>query len=56
MITVTEAASRLGCSVAIIRRMCADGRITAKKYGKTWLIDQLEFSQIVIKPRRKKAP
>jgi len=38
-ITVEEAASRLGASVATVRRKCAAGEIVATKVGKAWLVD-----------------
>jgi excisionase family DNA binding protein len=38
-ITVEEAASRLGKSVAAVRRYCSSGKITASKVGRAWLID-----------------
>ncbi|MGH8519848.1 MAG: helix-turn-helix domain-containing protein [Gammaproteobacteria bacterium] len=39
MITVGEAARRLGVSVAWIRRLCAEGRIKgASKIGRDWVI------------------
>lgn len=39
LLTVEEAASRLGVSIATARRMAADGRIRGHKSGKQWLID-----------------
>lgn len=39
LLTIEEAAARLGVSVATARRMAADGRISGHKSGKQWLID-----------------
>ncbi len=39
ILTIEEAATRLGVSVATARRMAGDGRITAHKSGKQWLVD-----------------
>lgn len=39
LLTVDEAAERLGVSVATVRRRCASGDLTARKVGKSWLIE-----------------
>jgi len=39
-ITVEEAASRLGISIATVRRRCSQGKLAATKVGKAWVIDQ----------------
>lgn len=39
MLTVEEAATRLGVSVATARRMAKSGRVSAVKSGRQWLID-----------------
>jgi excisionase family DNA binding protein len=39
LLTIEEAAGRLGVSIATARRMASDGRITGHKSGKQWLID-----------------
>lgn len=38
-ITVEEAASRLGVSPATVKRRCADGSLTAQKFGRSWVVD-----------------
>lgn len=39
LLTIEEAASRLGVSVATARRMAIDGRIRGHKSGKQWLVE-----------------
>ncbi len=39
LLTVDEAAARLGVSVATVRRRCASGAVAARKVGKSWLIE-----------------
>jgi excisionase family DNA binding protein len=45
LLTIEEAAIRLGVSIATARRMAADGRITGHKSGKQWLIDGSSLGQ-----------
>jgi len=53
LLGVREAAAELGRSVALIRRMCAAGRLRAQKVGKTWVIapDDLSAFQALDRPR-----
>jgi excisionase family DNA binding protein len=45
-ITVKEAAERHGCSERHMRRLCAAGRISAKRHGgDNWLIDPDQFPE-----------
>ena len=39
LVTVEEAAARLGLSVASVRRRCAAGDLACQKVGRSWLID-----------------
>lgn len=39
LITVEEAATRLGLSVATVRRRCGSGELPAERVGRSWLID-----------------
>lgn len=50
-LTIEEAATRLGVSVATARRMAADGRIPATKSGKQWIVDGSRFPEG--RPRRR---
>jgi excisionase family DNA binding protein len=38
-ITAAEAAARRGCTSRQIRRLCASGRIPARRAGGVWLVD-----------------
>ena len=49
VLTIQEAASRMGVSVATVRRMAQSGRITGVKSGRQWLIDARSLQG---KPRR----
>ncbi|HHT7151677.1 helix-turn-helix domain-containing protein [Bacillus thuringiensis] len=40
VIDVNEAASILNVSPGHIKNLCAQGKIVAKKIGKTWVIDK----------------
>ncbi|BCY18677.1 hypothetical protein hrd7_25260 [Leptolinea sp. HRD-7] len=37
-ISISEAAEKIGASVALIRRWCQTGKMPAVKVGKTWII------------------
>lgn len=39
-ISVKEAASILNVSPGHVKNLCAEGKIEAKKIGKTWVIDR----------------
>lgn len=40
VIGVNEAASILNASPGYVKNLCAQGKIVAKKIGKTWVIDR----------------
>ncbi|MCR6846258.1 helix-turn-helix domain-containing protein [Bacillus sp. IBL03825] len=42
-IGVHEAASILNVSPGHVKNLCAEGKIVAKKIGKTWVIDRLRL-------------
>ena len=42
-ITVEEASSRLGISVATVRRKLAAGELSGEKTGRAWLVDELKL-------------
>jgi hypothetical protein len=42
VIGVEEAAEKWGLSAGYIKTLCAEGKIIAKKIGKTWVIDQTQ--------------
>ncbi len=51
VLTVEEAAARLGVSPATARRWAASGRLAARKSGKQWLIDGSQLPRV--RPRRR---
>ncbi|MDA2118780.1 helix-turn-helix domain-containing protein [Bacillus cereus] len=46
VIGVNEAASILGVSPGYVKNLCAQGKIVAKKIGKTWVIDRAKLRGI----------
>nr|AKO69675.1 DNA-binding protein [Aeromonas sp. Ne-1] len=44
VIGVEKAASILNLAPGTVKNMCADGKIPAKKVGKTWIIDESYFT------------
>ncbi|MDR4163792.1 helix-turn-helix domain-containing protein [Bacillus paranthracis] len=45
VIGVNEAASILNVSPGHVKNLCAQGKIVAKKIGKTWVIDKLKLKE-----------
>lgn len=43
LIGVHEAASILNVSPGYVKNLCAEGKIVAKKIGKTWVIDRTKL-------------
>jgi excisionase family DNA binding protein len=56
LLTISEAAERLGLSIAMVRRYCADGKLAAQKIGRDWAILQRDVEQFAAKPRRSGRP
>jgi excisionase family DNA binding protein len=56
LLTVNEAADRLGLSVAMVRRYCSDGKLTAQKVGRDWAIHRREVERFAAAPRRSGRP
>ncbi|MDA1861188.1 helix-turn-helix domain-containing protein [Bacillus cereus group sp. BY122LC] len=44
-IGVNEAASILNLSSGHVKNLCAQGKIVAKKIGKTWVIDKTKLKE-----------
>lgn len=42
VIGVSEASVRWGLSPGYIKNLCSNGKISAKKIGKTWVIDSTQ--------------
>ncbi len=53
IITIPEAAKRLGLSVAMVRRYCHTARLPAQKIGRDWVIRQRDVEQFASAPRRR---
>ncbi len=51
LLTVPEAARRLGLSVAMVRRYCAEGKLQGQKVGRDWTIRQQDAETFAAKPR-----
>jgi excisionase family DNA binding protein len=49
IIGVEEAAKLWGLSAGHIKNLCADGKIEAKKIGKTWVIDKTQENPAKLK-------
>jgi excisionase family DNA binding protein len=56
LLTVNEAADRLGLSVAMVRRYCSDGKLLAQKVGRDWAIRRRDVEQFAAAPRRSGRP
>lgn len=48
VIGVHEAASILNVSPGYVKNLCAQGKIVAKKIGKTWVINRLKLKGVRI--------
>lgn len=49
IIGVEEAAKLWGLSPGYIKNLCAEGKIKAKKIGKTWIIDKNQVNPSQVK-------
>jgi len=56
LLTITEAAERLGLSLAMLRRHCADGKIPAQKIGRDWAIRRHDVEHFTATPRHSGRP
>lgn len=56
LLTVNEAADRLGLSVAMVRRYCSAGKIIAQKVGRDWAIRRREVERFAATPRHSGRP
>jgi excisionase family DNA binding protein len=53
LLTVPEAAERLGLSVAMVRRYCSNGNLPAEKMGRDWTVRQRDVEQFAASRRRR---
>lgn len=56
LLSISEAAERLGLSAAMVRRYCAQGRLPAEKVGKGWAIRRRDVERFAASPRRSGRP
>jgi excisionase family DNA binding protein len=56
LLTISEAAERLGLSLAMVRRYCADGKIPAQKIGRDWAIRRRDVEHFATTPRHSGRP
>ncbi len=56
LLTIAEAAERLGLSVTMVRRYCADGKIPAQKIGRDWAILWRDVEHFAATPRHSGRP
>jgi excisionase family DNA binding protein len=56
LLTITETAERLGLSIAMVRRYCADGKLPAKKIGRDWVIQRRDVEYFAATPRHSGRP
>ena len=53
LLTIPEAAERLGLSVAMVRRYCSSGKLPAQKVGRDWAVRQRDIERFAASPRRR---
>jgi excisionase family DNA binding protein len=51
LMTIPEAAQRLGLSVAMVRRYCSIGKLPAQKIGRDWAVRQQDVERFAASPR-----
>jgi len=56
LLTISETAKRLGLSLAMVRRYCADGKLPAQKIGRDWAILQRDLEHFAATPRHSGRP
>jgi excisionase family DNA binding protein len=56
LLTISETAERLGLSIAMVRRYCADGKLPAQKIGRDWAILRRDVEHFAATPRHSGRP
>lgn len=56
ILSLEEASQRSGISASWLRRLVDDGRLTAKKVGKTWLVLEEDVDAIAAQSRPRGRP
>ncbi len=53
LMSIPEAAERLGLSVAMVRRYCSTGKLPARKVGRDWTVRQRDVERFAAAVRRR---
>ncbi len=53
MLTITEAAARLGIDPSRVRLLVRQGRIPARRFGRAWVIAEADLAQYHPRPQGK---
>jgi excisionase family DNA binding protein len=53
LVTIPEAAERLGLSVTMVRRYCSTGKLPAQKVGRDWTVRQRDLERFAAAARRR---
>jgi excisionase family DNA binding protein len=53
LMTIPEAADRLGLSVAMVRRYCSTKKLEAQKVGRDWALRQRDVEKFAASPRKR---
>jgi excisionase family DNA binding protein len=56
LLSVAEAADRLGLKIAMVRRYCSTGNLPAKKIGRDWVIGERDLNVFAEKARQRGRP
>lgn len=48
-LTTTQAAARLGVTPARVRQLIRAGRLTAKRHGTDWVIDERALARVAVR-------
>ena len=56
LITIHEAATKSGFSEIYLRKLCQGGKIKARKFGVTWVIDPSSLDKYMASNRKKGRP
>lgn len=51
LVSVSEAAERLGLAETLVRRYVRQGRLRGEQKGRMWLIDEESLDEFAAKPR-----
>ncbi len=55
LLTVPDAAARIGLDRSMVRRYCAEGRLPAQRIGRDWLIRWADLNAFTRRPAHRPA-